>query len=293
MNGKKVLNRLINLFIVINIVLLIINCVSKRNEYILSQERISNIIKLLGQSGIEVKAELIRDYSPKSAADLVFIGDSVAVRNHVVKKFFGNDFKDVKRSTATSSKTQGRSVFYYTLGEETLAFDHDELIYENEGIGMDETRPELETAKSMCNQLISRMDFGQQDLTYRITEEAYDTYWKLTYYPVIEEMPLLDSYMEFIVGSSGVITASMYLADVEVQNNSKQNIYAIDLVLFEIEDYMIEHGYTTIEEITLCYKREKNEENVLGQQIIPAYKIKMSGLDDAIFVNAYTNQILE
>lgn len=293
MNGKKVLNRLINLFLVFNIILLVINYVNRGNEYVLSQERMDNIIRLLEKEGISIDVELIREYTPKYTASLLYIGDSVSVREQVVKQFFGNNFANVKRSTMQSKKSDGRNIFYYTFDQETLAFDHNELTYKNESMTMDEERPNIEVAKSMCDQFVQRLGLDRKSLTYTITPESFDTYWKLTYYPVIENIPILDSYMEFIVGNSGVMKANMYLADVEVQTNSRQNIYAVDLVLFGIEDYMLDSGYTSIEDITMCYKREQNEDNVLGQEIIPVYKIMITGLEEPIFVNAYTNKMLE
>lgn len=293
MNGKKILNRLIGLFLVINVVLVIANYVNKGNEYVLSQERIDNIITRLEQKGIQIETELIQDYSPKYRANVLFRGDNVTIRDQVAKKFFGNNFGHVKRSTTPSKESKNRSILYYTYDEETLAFNHTKLTYQNEEIGMEGMRPSLDYAKSMCDQLITRIHPQGQTLTYHVSEEAYNTYWKLTYYPLINEIPLLDSYMEFIVANSGVMKADMYLAEVEVQKNSKQAIYAVDLVLFGIEDYMLENGYTNIKDIEICYKYEQGKENVLGQAIIPMYKITIDGLEEAIYVNAYTNKMLE
>ena len=109
---------------------------------------------------------------------------------------------------------------------------------------------------------------------------------------MLEDLPVMDSSLEFYVNSEGVMNAKMCLADIQVESSAKKDIYAADLVLFGIEDYMIENGYSEIEKVTLCYKQEENEENVLGQKIIPAYKIEIKGLEAPLFVNAYTNKLL-
>ena len=292
MNGKKILNQLIKVFLVINIVLLIVNYFSKSNQYILSGERIHNITRLLERNGIQVKAEILRNFAPKRPVSLMFMGNGVEIRDKVVKQFFGNDLKSVKRSTTQSKKNKNEKILYYILDDEILAFEHDKLIYMNGKNRNLESKPTLEQAKNMCSQLISRIDSTKQELNYKVTEEDYETFWKLTYYPIIEDMPVLDSCMEFEVYNDGVAKAEMHLVSYEMTGD-KQDIYPADLVLFGIEDYMLENGYTSIEDISMCYKRAHSEENIWSQEIIPTYKIKVGGLEKPIFVNAYTNEMIK
>ena len=127
---------------------------------------------------------------------------------------------------------------------------------------------------------------------YFILGQSYEEYWKITYYPLLEDLPVMDSYLEFYVSSEGVMNAKMYLADIQLESEIKKDIYAVDLALFGIEETVLENGYSEIEKVTLCYKQEENEENVLGQKIIPTYKIEVKGLEEPLFVNAYTNKRL-
>lgn len=293
MNGKKVLNQLIKLFAVINIVLFIVNYAFRGNQYVLSEERIDNITKLLKQDGISVESEIVRNYAPKYSASLNFMGDSVSVRDKIINNFFGEHLVSVKRSTAVSKNKQNGSILYYHLGDETLAFDHNELSYTNKSIRTYTKRPNLEQARNTCMKLIKRIDEEKSRMTYKMVPKQYDNYWKIIYFPVIEGIAVMDSYMMFEVYSDGIANASLKLAQIELKSDSRQDIYAADLVLFGVADDMIEKGYTTVEEIELCYKCAENEENVLGQQIIPMYKIQITGLEDPIFVNAYTNEMLE
>ena len=98
--------------------------------------------------------------------------------------------------------------------------------------------------------------------------------------------------MTFDVYKAGVASGTMYLGEIEITSEKGKEIYPIDLVLFGIEEYMLENQYTNISDITLAYKRAKSEDNIWGQKIIPVYKIEFDGLDQALFVNAYNNEIL-
>ncbi|MBE6023236.1 MAG: hypothetical protein E7231_08395 [Cellulosilyticum sp.] len=291
MNGKKVLNQLIKLFIVINIVLFIVNYAYKGNQYVLSGKRIQNITSLLEQKGISIETELLRNFAPKYSAQLMFLGNSVEVRGEIVKQFFGKQLASVKRSTEISPKNANETIFYYMLGDETLGFDHYEISYTNlANKGVDE-RPTSEEAKRLCEAFITRIGPISQDQAYQIEEEIYDHYWKLTYYPMIEGIPVLDSYMTFEVYKMGVAKATLKLADIEITSERKQDICALDLVLFGIEDEILAQGGSVIRAISMCYKSDE-EENVLGQQIVPTYKIEIEGLEEPIFVNAYSNEIM-
>ena len=289
MNGRRVLNQLIKLFIVVNIVLLVIGIACKSNRYIVSQERIENITKLYEESGINIETELPKNFAPKYSASLTFKSNGVEIRDRVVKRFFANNLVDVKRSTEESAES-GENVLCYMLGNETLSFKENEVIYTNNTDRENAVRSSLQKAKNECLQLMKRIEDTKKQPVYFVLEEAEDTYWRLTYYPVIEGMPVMDSSMCFIVDDIGVKTAHIYLAELAIDDEAKQEIYPIDLVLFGIKEYLLQCNYTAIESIQMCYKRLENEENILGQQIVPMYKIKISGLEEALFVNAYTNE---
>lgn len=293
MNGKKILEELIKLFLVINIVLLVINYACRANEYLLSQESIHNIEKLLEMDGIKIDTELLRNFAPKYSANLMFMGDSVVVRDTITKHFYGNQLVNVKRYTQSSTKHPNEKALSFALGDEKLTFDNNELVYNNNAMISDKIKPSVEQAKNMCMKLLRRIDSSKVRKKYYIVTEEEKNSWKITYYPTLDGIPILDSYMEFEVYADGVAKASLYLADVQIRSGGKQDIYSVDLVLFGIEDFMLENNYKRIKEVTICYKQAENEENVLGQQIIPAYKVEIEGLEEPIFVNAYTNEMLK
>lgn len=293
MNGKKVLDHLIRLFIVLNVVLWIFNYGSKRNEYRVPQERIDQITQLLETKGITLSTELKRDFSPKNTADLQYVGEDISIREEMVKHFFGNKLASVKRFKQESTTYPGEEMRSYALNGETLTFDRYILRYENlvhEGVG---SKPSVEQAKKMCNQLLKRMDYGHKKVDYEIEVVEAEHYLTLTYFPKLEGIPVLDAYRRFEVYEKGVARATLYLGNLEITSEEGKAIYPIDLMLFGIEETLLEKGVTEINEITLVYKRSKSEDSIWGQQIIPVYKIEAKGLKEALFVNAYSNQLLD
>lgn len=293
MNGKKVLDHLIRLFVVLNIILWIFNHVSQSNEYSVSEERMEQITQLLEKKGITIKEELARDFSPKSTADLQYIGEDIAIREEIVKSFFDNKLASVKRLRQESVTNPGEEMRLYVLDNETLIFDKYALRYENLAHEGEGTRPSVEQAKKMCAQLLKRISYGQKELEYEIEVVEKAHYITLTYFPKLEGIPVVDAYRSFDVYEKGIARGTLYLGNIEVTSEKGKEIYPIDLMLFGIEDILLERGVTEITDITLVYKRSKSEDSIWGQQIIPMYKIEAKGLEEALFVNAYSNELMD
>lgn len=292
MNAKRILNQLIKVFVVINVVLFIGNFMCRGKEYFLSQEQINNITKLFERDGIRITAELSRSFVPRYTANLIFMGSGVAVRDRVTKRFFDNEITKVKRSTESGNNKVNGKKLCYTLGDEMLAFDGNELIYTNQAAGKKAGKLKEEQAKKLCMKLLSRISKSKARESYNVHITDEGEYLKVICYPTLEGIPILDSYMTFDVYSDGIARANMFLAQVETQGE-KKTIYSVDLVLFAMEDYFKENNHLLINDVSLCYKFAGDEENILGQQIIPVYKIQIAGLEEPIFVNAYTNKVLK
>lgn len=293
MNGKKIFDGLIKLFLILNVILWGVNYVSQRNEYNLSEERISQITQLLESKGITLSMEPDRNFSPKSTADLQYLGEDIALREEIVKYFFGNKLASVKRFKQESTTYPGEEMRLYALEDETLIFDKYALHYENASNEGTRTKPSIEQAKKMCHQLLKRMNYGHKKMDYEIEVVEADESLILTYFPKLEGIPILDAYRRFEVYEEGVARATLYLGEIEVTSEEGKTIYPIDLMLFGIEETLGERGVTEITNIKLVYKRSKSEDSIWGQQIIPVYKIEAKGLEEALFVNAYTNELLD
>lgn len=293
MNGKRVLDGLIKLFVILNLGLFIFNYVSSSNEYLLSEERIEHITQLLEKEGIHIDTELIRDFSPKKTADLQYIGDGISIRDEIVKNFFNSDLASVKRFKKESEVNAGEEMRYYSLNGETLIFDKYALRYENESNKSNNAKPTIDQAKRMCMNLLKRISSASTSADYEIEIVEHEHYLELTYFPKLDGISIVDASMTFEVYKAGVASGTMYLGKIEITSEKGKEIYPVDLILFGIEEYILENQYTNIKEVELVYKRAKSEDNIWGQQIIPVYKIEFDGLEEALFVNAYNNEILD
>lgn len=292
MNGKKLLNRLIKLFLVLNLALFATNYISRSKAYLLPQERITHIYELLATEGIKIEGELIRDFSPKKQADLIYKGDGLSVRNEIVKSFFSNDLASVKRSKVDSKQHPGDKVWSYTLNGETLNFDKYELRYENSSIENNGTKLSLDESKRLCASLMDRIGLKLDSTQYIIEGQDKEAYWQLTYYNKLEDLPVLDLYMTFDVYGTGISNATLYLGEIEMNSKTGQDIYPIDLVLFGIEEELLKSEHKSIKKVSMAYKRLEDGDSIWGQKIVPVYKIDLDGLEEPLFVNAYTNKVL-
>lgn len=292
MNGKKILVRLIWLFLCINIVLFILNLSVKHNEYRVTSEQIDNVVSVLKQQGITVNAQLPERYLPKRIGELNFSGSNA--RYTVEKNFFGKVMANVKHSVGPSkvqenseSKTQ-----YCSYDDEVLAFDNDYIFYENKKINGAEKLVTEEMAKEYCDRLIKRL-YPDDEHKYEIQIEEKEGYLKLYFYPLFEGVPVLDAQIIFDVYEKGVRYAKFYAGTISPISTEKKEIYPVNLVLFGIKEYTKDIESPVITEAKLVYKKLLNNDETWGQEIVPMYKISITGLEDALFVNAYTNEIVK
>lgn len=294
MNGRKILERLILLFIGINLILFIFISIRRGTQYQLSQTRINNIVGLLTEGGITLEAELPKEFAPKMSATLSYTGDNVAVRSNLVKVFWGNDLSKVSRSTENSKEHFASKVYYFNKEDERLAFDKEEITYTNTGVNLLGIKPSITEAKAKAEAFIKRLGVGKlyKNAYFEIKEEENSVI--ITYFPIFEYIPIFDLPIEMKVYENGIGSATIYLGEVNAANGKKQRITPIDLVLFGIEEYIPLEGNIVIKDITLGYKRlEKKGSNLWGEEIVPMYKIEVDGLEKPLFVNAYTNEIVK
>ena len=294
MNGRKILNRLITLFIAINVILFVFLSVRRGIQYQLPKERVDNIIAVLADKNITVKCELPRDFKPKSSATLTYTGDSVSTRNDLVSTLFGSSPSKILRSTGAREEDPSSKIYYFTKEKEQLSFDQQEIVYVNSKVDVLTPKPSLPEAKRMAETFIKRLKLGQMYSSSYVEAREEEHCFHLIYFPVFNNIPLFDLPIEMKVFKEGIGSATLYLGEVNQIEDSKGRITPIDLVLFGIEAYIPENNHMVIEDITLGYKKiQKKGSNLWGEQIIPAYKIVIEGLENPIFVNAYTNEIVK
>lgn len=296
MNMHKILERLILSFILLNAILLIINVGQNINRYCLSNQRIEAIKGILSKEGIDVDTELPRVYTPKRKYFAEFKDYTLANKEQMVKYIFGNSMNNVKVSIPNASADSSNAERIYTKDSEKVSFEGREIIYENSSVDKTDAAISIEYVKGLCRDFINRIgksrDYNNAHIEYEKQGEKYE----VIYYPSIKGLPIFSTYIKFEVYADGIRSARMYFVNIDSKDSSSasKEICPIDLVLFKIGDYVEKNEKLHITNVQLGYgSSTAYETSLLGEEIIPVYKITIEGLDSDIFVNAYTNELVE
>lgn len=297
MNVGKVLNRLIQVFLVFNILLLIANGIKITTSYVLSEERIANITSILKERNIQIDVVLPKKFMPKLKGAVFVEEMSLQLREQIVKALISPKLEEIVVST--DNNTYGKkSNRVYTKDGITLTFAGENIAYSNTNIAGYEP-VDQSVAKKMCKSFMNQLALSNIFDHAYIQDVSTPSETKLIYYPKFENIPVFDSYIEFTVTKNGIARANMHMAYIKgIQSiETKYTIYPIDSVLFSLGDHIdldkhIDLKNTVrITDIVLGYHSVNTEGmDILQHEIIPTYKIIIEGLNKPVFVNAYTNK---
>lgn len=295
MNGKKILNELIAIFIFLNIALLTFNVIKTVANYKLNKTRIDNVIYALEQKDIYLETQLPRNFTPKAQANLSdLIGSNTTVeRYNIVNALFGDKSGEV--IVTKDSNSPGSIIHKY--GSESLEFNKNTITYINTDISNKENQNmSINNAKKACRAFIKRLNYSKVFWDAYIQYNEVENGLEMTFFQKYKGIPVFDTYITFKITAGQIQKATMQLGKVcQLEGDMyKRVIYPIDLVLFGIDDELELNKPIYITNITLGYKAiEEKNIALLGAQLIPVYKIELKGLNNPIYVNAYTNKRIE
>ena len=295
LNGKKVLNRLILLFVVINIIVLMLNLVAASKRYIVSDERINNIITLLETKDVFVEGKMPINFRPRQSINIVYESSTVSMRDDIVRKVFGEDTLDIRRSTIKEGENNFGKTYKFELDSEVLEFNKYNIRYTNSNTNL--YYEGINEIKKYGNNLIKKMGIEHMYVNPYVEYQEYEDKKIMKYFSTVKDIPIDDVCMIMEVYKSGC-KIELPLARVEEVENSYQEIIPVDRVLFGIDEYInqmvgvfLREIY--IREIRLIYRKQNVEsDNIWGEKNIPVYKLEIQGLEKPIFVNAYTNDYI-
>ncbi|WP_054742694.1 hypothetical protein [Cellulosilyticum ruminicola] len=153
MNGKRILNELISIFLFLNIALLTFNVVKTVDSYRISTTRINNVTYALEQKGIYLKTQIPRNFTPKSQANLSdLIGSNMtAERYNIVSALFGENSGKV---IVTKDSNAPKSLIH-RYGGEVLTFNKNNIIYTNTNSTSENDKIiSLQSSKKTCKDFI-------------------------------------------------------------------------------------------------------------------------------------------
>lgn len=287
---------MIQLFIVINMLLLIGNVVKTLQLYRLTDERTENILQVLERQKITIGCELPTYYFPKKQGMLGVETDTTALRDNTLRAMFGETMAGVLISTQPNEDRYFANTRVYTKGSESLAFNEQAMVYINDAVDSNKSQVNLKEAHQLGKQFIKRLKYQKLFRNAYLEEKIGANSIEITYYPKFEGVPVFSSYVRLTITHGSVERAELRVREVSSLDTKgvRQTVYPIDQILFGIADLVEIEAPFTIESITMGYKSiDASSITIFGEQIVPVYKIGIKGLEVPIFVNAYTNMRIE
>lgn len=294
MNGHKVFIRLIQVFVVVNILLLIINIIKFNASYVLSTERIKNITSILEAKDIMIDVPLPRVFTPKRQGTIIIPESTSEAKEELIKALIAERMDEVKVSSNTSGHYK-KPTRVYTKGNLSLTFADNEIIYLDSAITLGQ-KGDLRKAEILANRFILKAGLTKTFNHSYVENTNESESIVLIYYPKFKGAPVFDSQIRFYISDQGIAKVIMHVGKVEALKgiNAKRIIYPIDLVLFGIEDSLSVQRPVHITAITLGYCSLGTQGmDILEKEIIPVYKIEVDGLNETLLVNAYTNEAIK
>jgi hypothetical protein len=279
-------------FLAINILLFAVNFIKSTTSYFLSSDRLEDIARILEDREITVDVDLPRVFTPKLQASMIIPENTSERREEVVRALLGS-LDQAAISTQNNQSGLQEVSRTYTLNNISITFNRDDILYSNDNLAKDERPDHLRAAKDSCKKFIAAMGLSETLKNPYIKVIEDEEAMTLTYYTKFEGIPVFDSFIAFTVKDTGVAKAAVHVAKVEPlkATSVKKNIYPIDMVLFGIEDYFESQQPIRITDIVLGYcSLDTDGMDILEEEIVPAYKITIDGLEEPLFVNAYTNK---
>lgn len=294
MKWDKALTYLIIMFLCVNIGLTMGNYNRSIKAYKLSDERIQNITSVLKDNDIIIKAKLPTNFRPISPLWVLPFEMTPDIRDALVKNLLGPQEDGIIITKETSHMPYEKSARIYTKGNKQLKFRTNYVHYQDTSI---ETKQEFLTesrAKDVAEDFMQDLNIpkSRKKIKMEYKSESYGA--SLTYYEVYDKLPMFGSYIHLKMTKDGVFEVSIHKNTVEEKAGNKRAIYPIDKVLFGLRDEINIDGQVVIDSIVLGYAIPSEVEmHILREEAIPMYKINLQGLDEPIFVNAYTNTVEE
>lgn len=290
MRWDRALNFLIIVFLCTNIFLGAINYQRFVTTYQVSDRRIDSVISILDKKGIKVQADLPRSFAPKGAIWLQPIEITSAIRDRMVGSLLGEDRSLITITKDVDGSQYGKNVLIYSMGEEQVKFYKDKITYAHQVLKKEDNNLSYKEALKLAKSFLDRINLGEHFKEVKIDYRSESYGACVTYYEVYRGLPIFDSFVKMKISSEGVFEAEIKCLDITDKMGEVKPLYAIDQILFTLQDLQLEETTKVIESVELGYRLDHSEGmHILSEEAVPMYKIQIKGLSKPVFVNAYTN----
>lgn len=282
------------MFLCVNVALGIGNYNKNIRAYKLSDKRKENIVSVLKKNNITIQTKLPIHFEPIPSLWVLPVEVSPNVRDYLIKSLIGNLEDGVQITKEKSEVPYEKDTRVYTKGKKELRFRTNYVHYEDQGVQASSGFLTENKAKTLADNFLEEAKLTKKikKLKMEYRNESYGA--SITYYEVYDKLPIFGSYIHMKISEEGVFEVVLHGNTVEDKAGIKQIIEPIDTVLFGLIDQLDTSEPVIIEDITLGYAIPGEVEmHVLREEAIPMYKISIQGLEEPIFVNAYTNTVGE
>ena len=152
MNWSKGKNRLIILFLSINILLGWVNYRKASSSYYLKETQIQDIKQVMSENNIMTESAIPRKYKPLQKLTVFPYQINSSQRETVVKRIFAT-VEDVKISLQSAKGPDEKPKRIYTKDQESIVFEGERILYHHDGMGEDSL--DISSAKKMGEKWLS------------------------------------------------------------------------------------------------------------------------------------------
>ena len=294
MKWDKVLTYLMVMFVCVNVILGMANYNKNVRAYKLSETRIENITSILRKHNIALRTKLPTTFKPIASVLMLPVEITPTIRDQLTKNLLTDSKERLTITEEASGVPYEKATRVYRQGEKELKFRPNYIYYKDYSIQKGQGFVTENKAKKIAEAFLKLLDIPEsgKKIKMEYISESYGA--SMTYYEVYDNLPIFGSYVHMKLTEEGVFEMVMHKNRIENVASSRKPIYAIDEVLFGLLDDLELGKSMVIDNIVLGYAiSDSIEMHVLREEAVPMYKINIQGLDEPIFVNAYTNTVEE
>lgn len=297
MNWCSAKNKLIILFLSINIVLGWANYRKESTAYVLKETQVDDIKTILAENNIYIDTTIPKEYKPLSKLTVSPFQINSVTREEFVKRLL-NTLEGVTVSIEAAKAPNQKPRRIYSKNDEIIIFEGENILYQHRGKveardskEMGSNRFNKDQALKIAEKWLKQMAYSPRKMHRQTVEEADGMY--IIYYDKYEGIPVFDSYVKIKMTSSGINEVEIHKVELGEAVGEKQEIYSGDQVAFYLIQLIATREPTHIKDIMLGYALENPKgTHLIAEKALPFYQVILED-GRVYYINAYNSEIRE
>jgi len=292
MDWTNAKNKLIILFLGINILLGWANYRKVTSAYVLKESQVQDITNVLEQNNIFIDSPMPKKYKPLPKITVFPFQIDSNTREDYVRKFLGT-LDDVKVSIKASDNREGNPQRIYSKGGEEVIFEGERIYYHNKALRGDANLDDLnfDEAKKLANKCLIQLGYSPKKMHLQLGSNSDNL--RLNYFDKYKGIPIFDSYIGITISPGGISEVEIHKVELGEAAGGKKEIYPIDQIFFYLIKLISADEPVYIEDITIGYGLENPKgAHLIAEKALPFYQITLKG-GETYHINAYSSGIRE